>query len=145
MTEPITDGERWIYSKLSASAELAALVGTRIYPDQAVPSGTAFPYVTYFFRGAPVSTVTADISPVATRGSYLVLGVHKTGSYGGALEAIDGAVFRALHKSSGPLPNGAYVYSCSRFGLPFRDRQIIAGEAVLRLGHEYRQVIKDNV
>ncbi len=40
----MADGSAWIYSTLTGSTSLAALVSTRIYRDEA-PENTAFPYV----------------------------------------------------------------------------------------------------
>lgn len=57
----MSNAASWIYTTLTTDATLAALIGTRVYRDQA-PESVAFPFVTFSqIDAVPVKNAFSDI------------------------------------------------------------------------------------
>lgn len=63
--------DSFIYSKLSADAQLAALVGTKIYTRPA-PQGTVPPYIIATFLASPDRNALGPGTRILTRPLYLI-------------------------------------------------------------------------
>ena len=85
--------QKAVYDKLSASAELTAIVGARVYDD--APQGTAFPYVAI---GDDMTTMWDDDCKA---GFSALITVHGFSRYQGRKQAkaMGAAVYNALHNA----------------------------------------------
>lgn len=94
----MADGSAWIYSVLTGSTSLAALVSTRIYRDEA-PENTAFPYVVMQqIDAVPVQNAFRDRLMDGER--WQVKAVNKANSYT-TVNSIAALVETLLHKQRG--------------------------------------------
>jgi hypothetical protein len=94
----MADGSAWIYSTLTGSTSLAALVGTRIYRDEA-PEGTAFPFVVMQqIDAVPVQNAFRDRLMDGER--WQIKAVNKATSYT-TVNSIAALVETLLHKARG--------------------------------------------
>lgn len=94
----MADGSAWIYSVLTGSTSLAALVSTRIYRDEA-PENTAFPYVVMQqIDAVPVQNAFKDKLMDGER--WQVKAVNKANSYT-TVNSIAAIVETLLHKTRG--------------------------------------------
>ena len=88
--------EAGIYSRLSGSTAITALVGTRVYP-QAVPQGASYPNVAF-------SVVTDEVihstpGPTTLRQASLEVDCYSQNSYSTAI-SISEAVIKQLNTNS---------------------------------------------
>lgn len=94
----MADGSAWIYSVLTGSTSLAALVSTRIYRDEA-PENTAFPYVVMQqIDAVPVQNAFKDKLMDGER--WQVKAVNKANTYT-TVNSIAALVETLLHKQRG--------------------------------------------
>jgi hypothetical protein len=77
---------KFLYQRLAADSEVAALVGTRIYREQA-PQGAVFPCVILAFNGGRNRWTIGTCDPLYTEQRVLVKAV--TREDGGGFEAAD--------------------------------------------------------
>jgi hypothetical protein len=102
---------RWILDKLTASAALTALVGTKISDDHQ-PQGSTGPYVVYQMQASDDKTALGGIR-VYTDMDWLVRGYMQTRSYAGTLGQIAEAIDAALNNQTGAA-TGGHIYTCRR-------------------------------
>lgn len=126
--------DKWIYTALSGDAQLTAIVGPRIYAEQA-PQGAALPYVVFNFQGG------ADLMSVGpyrvwTNALMLVRGIAETASYAGSLATIADRIDAILHAQSGSNVDGV-VYAAVR-ERPFRMPEMGNGRQFRHAGGIYR-------
>jgi hypothetical protein len=125
--------EQWLYSKLSGDAQLAAVVGTRVYGYRA-PDGAALPYVLYQNQAA---RDVAGVGPARIGSSlmYLVRVVGETTTFA-ALQTAAARIDAVLQGAAGTVPDGE-VWGCGR-EQPFVLVETNAGKQVRHLGGVYR-------
>lgn len=109
MANAVVAAERWLYSVLSGSAALTAVVGTRIYGHN-VPPGTTYPLAYFTMPASADNLLTADANIVWSPLVYAVRVIGKVESYV-PLEAGAAAIETALHKASGSNVSGV-VCAC---------------------------------
>jgi hypothetical protein len=126
-----------IYSKLSGGTALAALVGTRIYNQQA-PEGAALPYVVFSVQGGGDE----NLSPHRTRNI-----VEFVRAYSGVSAAqagtIDGQIDALLHLSSLSVTSWTSVWLAREQDLETVEATP-AGTSVYMSGGLYRTIIEKN-
>lgn len=111
----MADGSAWIYSVLTGSTSLAALVSTRIYRDEA-PENTAFPYVVMQqIDAVPVQNAFRDRLMDGER--WQVKAVNKANSYT-TVNSIAAIVETLLHKTRG----SNVVSSVLEFKMPMPEK-----------------------
>lgn len=111
----MADGSAWILSVLTGSTSLAALVGTRIYRDEA-PENTAFPCVVMQqIDAVPVQNAFRDRLMDGER--WQVKAVNKANSYT-TVNSIAALVETLLHKASG----SNVVSSVLEFKMPMSEK-----------------------
>lgn len=94
----MADGSAWIYSVLTGSMSLAALIGTRIYRDEA-PEGTVFPYVVIQqIDAVPVQNAFKDRLMDGER--WQIKAVNEATSYT-TVNSIAALIETLLHKARG--------------------------------------------
>lgn len=94
----MADGAAWIYSTLTGSAALMALVGPRVYRDEA-PEGVSFPFVVIQqIDVVPVQNAFKDKLMDGER--WQVKAIDKANSYA-SVNAIAALVETLLHKARG--------------------------------------------
>jgi hypothetical protein len=123
----MADGSAWIYSVLTGSTSLAALVGTRIYRDEA-PENTAFPFVVIQqIDAVPVQNAFADRLMDGER--WQVKAVNKATSYT-TVNSIAALVETLLHKTRG----SNVLSSVLEFKMPMSEKDN---------GNTYKSMILD--
>lgn len=94
----MADGSAWIYSVLTGSTSLAALVSTRIYRDEA-PENATFPYVVMQqIDAVPVQNAFRDRLMDGER--WQIKAVNKANSYT-TVNSIAALIETLLHKTRG--------------------------------------------
>ena len=94
----MADGSAWIYSVLTGSTSLAALVSTRIYRDEA-PENATFPYVVMQqIDAVPVQNAFKDRLMDGER--WQIKAVNKANSYT-TVNSIAALIETLLHKTRG--------------------------------------------
>lgn len=129
--------ETWLYSVLAADASLAAVVGERIYSEQAWQTDPlpAMPIVLFQMlsgndlRGVGAVRVWVDAV-------YVVRGISDEDGYGGSLKTIADRIDAVLHAASGSNAEGTVV-ECVR-DRPFKMPETINGRVYRHLGGVYR-------
>ncbi len=132
---------QWIYSKLSADSQLAALVGTRIYQRQA-DQGVSYPYVVILkLSGTDSNTISGD--RVMANLLFLVKGVTEGNNAGNALESINARIDALLQKSRNQSVSKGQILACTResdFELLENDPK--SAKQWLHLGGSYRLLVQ---
>lgn len=132
---------KWIFDTLKVDSLLiAALSGgaAGIYQDVA-PAGAGFPYVVFFLldAGDTLNTTGTSQAIIWQPTLWLVKGVAKAASYGGALNTIETRIFTALHKQQATV-SGGNVWSAVRVR-PFQMAETgPGGEQYRHAGGVYR-------
>lgn len=134
--------DRWLYTVMAADAQLAAVVGTRIYSDLA-PGGTTgavLPMVVYQMQAANDLMVVGS-ARVWANALFLVRGVAQRVSYDGDLITMADRIDAVLHGASGSNAEGN-VWECVR-EREFRLTEVGAdGRQYRHLGGLYRILAK---
>lgn len=132
MTQP-TASESWLYAVLSGDADLALLVGDRIFDGVGRPDA-AYPFVVFQFQGGhDVAGVSAI--RLMSQELYLVKAVGRGASYA-ALKPIAKRIDELLHRQRGVTADGT-VWSCVR-EQPFKNVYIEDRIQHRQLGGLYR-------
>lgn len=133
--------EKFIYSKLSGSAALVALVSDRMYPSLA-PEGTVRPFVTWNIQFAhSVHSAGSDVR-ILTLPLIMVQGVADGTSYA-PVDAIVSAIDAALTDADLDVTFGGVTYhiqGCRREE-PVRYLEVVEGRRVWHAGGVYRLFI----
>lgn len=140
MSETVAVDE-WLHDALTADSQLAALVGTGLWADQA-PQGAQFPMVLWQLQAPSPDTVAVGGTRLVSGGLWLVRGVDQTHSFAGLLRQISDRIDEVLHGLAGATVSGVTVDSCIR-EQPFRLVEPGLGDAgrpVRHLGGIYRIV-----
>lgn len=130
--------DRWLNTVLAADAALAAVVGTRIYADQA-PDSAPLPVVIYQVQSSR-DLMALGAHRVWANTLYVVRGIAQTIAYGGNLITIADRIDAVLHAASGSTVEGE-VYECVREG-EFRMTETANGVQYRHLGGLYRILAK---
>jgi hypothetical protein len=94
----MSNAASWIFTKLTTDATLTALIGTRVYRDQA-PEAATFPFVTFTqIDAVPVKNAFADILMDGER--WQITAVDNGKSYT-KVNSIAARLRNLLHKTSG--------------------------------------------
>jgi hypothetical protein len=128
---------RYIYSKLTASSAITAIVGSRIFEGVA-PQGTTAPWIVYSSL-APTDTYAIGAIRIMTRDQWLVRAVAQTASFGGDIGTLADAIEAALHGTDGTsgAVTGGYTVECYRL-MPHRLLQVDNGVQWRYKGGIYR-------
>lgn len=129
--------DRWIYGTLTADTALAAVVGTRVYADQAPQTTPAvtMPVVVFQWQGGADLMVIGGVR-VWTNAVYLIRGIDEAQTWGGDLKTIADRIDAVLHRGSGTNADGV-VYAAVR-EQPFRMPETAGGKSYRHLGGLYR-------
>lgn len=139
MSNEIVAAERWLFSALSGSAALAAVVGTRIYGHK-VPIGTTYPLAYFTMPAAADDFLTVEANRVWSTFVYAVRVIGKVESYV-PLETGAAAIETALHKASGTNVSGV-IYAAIKeapFAMIETDRD---GAELRHLGGLFRLYVQ---
>ena len=128
--------DQWIYNRLSADAELVALVGGRIRNERP-RDDDAFPVVV-FQALSPGVDVLARTTRVMTDMVYQVKVISRVSSYV-PLDPIVARIDAALHEQSGSVP-GLIVVGCWREGV-IRYPEIADGVEYRHYGGRFRLLV----
>jgi hypothetical protein len=88
--------EAGIYSRLSGSTAIVALVGTRVYP-QAIPQGSGYPNIAFAVTSDEV--IHSTTGPTTLRQASLEIDCYSQNSYSTAIEVAE-AVVKQLNTNS---------------------------------------------
>jgi hypothetical protein len=130
--------EQWLVGVLLGDAEVAALVGERVYSELA-PQGAVMPYVT-IQNQASVDVLGVGSRRIMSELVYVVRAVGRGASYVG-LAPIADAIDRVLHLSRGETEEG-WVLGCRR-EQPFRRPEVTSGVQYRHLGGLYRLWVQE--
>lgn len=125
--------EAWLYETLSARAELAALVGSRIYRG-AAPASATYPFVVFHFQ-ASRDVVVVNGARLFSRLLYTVKAVDEGASAARAGQVAD-EVDAALHQAGGPAGADGRVSFSHRDGIVDYE-EIVAGVKYQHRGGQY--------
>ena len=123
----MSDGSAWIYATLLADTALAAIIGTRIYRDEA-PEGTTFPFVVMQqIDAVPVQNAFNDRLMDGER--WQIKAVNKANDYT-TVNLIAALVEALLHKQRG----SNVLSSVLEFKMPMSEKDN---------GNTYKSIILD--
>lgn len=127
---------RFIYSTLSADAQLTAVVGTRIFETRRPSPTTPFPCVISQLQAAGDDMMGVGPYRIWSSLLYLVRGITEQTSYEGNAAIIADRIDAALHAKSGTNVAGT-VWSIVR-ERPFIMAEIVDGREFRHAGGLYR-------
>jgi len=125
---------QFIYTKLAADSALTAIVGSRIY-DQEAPQNATYPYVVFSFLSG-VDLPVAGGGRLWSNMLFLVEAVGHVSSFGGNLGTAAARIDAVLQASNGSVTDGT-ISACVREE-NFRMVEELAGEQYRRIGGRYR-------
>lgn len=132
MAVEVVSVDQWIYEALEADGQLAAVVGSRLFADQA-PQDASLPYVLWQMQSPQPDTVGVGGVRILTNMLWLVKVVDQTESYAGLLKAAADRIDEVLCGLAGQTVGGVTVDSCVRVQ-PFRMVEDESG------GRQYRHL-----
>jgi hypothetical protein len=142
MADETTRIDQWLTAALLADAQLAAIVGTKVFSGMA-PRESTWPVVVFQFLGGSDTATGAGVNRIMHRGVYMVKGVTEGPSYGPPLQTIADRIDAVLHGKPDPgsmivaSVGGASILSSVR-EQPFRLEEEIDGRHYRSLGGFYR-------
>jgi len=127
--------EEWLYATLTGDSALAAVVGGRVFSEQA-PRGTPLPAVIFsFVVGNDVVTSSQD--RIMVDALYTVRGTKQAASYDADLVTIANRIDALLQRSDGGSGTGAVVFTSYREE-PLKRIELDEGIEYRALGGTYR-------
>lgn len=132
---------KWLFATLSASADLAALVGGRIY-DSLAPQDASLPYVVYNFVAGDAVAASGGAGRILDDSYWVVQGISESGSYTEA-DSIAKACDGAISGASGTATIGSSTYTVQGVlgGEPVRYVESSQGRRICHSGRRYRVLI----
>lgn len=127
--------EQWLNTTLKADAQLAAVVGTRVY-NTTRPAGSTLPCVIFQLQAAGDDLMGVGPYRVWAPLLYLVNGLAEQSSYEGVLATINNRIDAVLHAQSGTSAAGT-IWTCTR-ERAFQMPEIVDGREYRRSGGLYR-------
>lgn len=114
--DELTRIDEWLTTTLLAASSVTDVVGSRVYGELAPPSST-WPMV-LFQHQASTDVMGSDQTRIMVDALYVVRGVHRAASFGGAVQDLADAITATLHRADGTVADGV-VFACTR-ERPFR-------------------------
>lgn len=133
----LTIVDKFLYSVLGADAQLASVIGAKIYTDMA-PRQATFPFVVFQLYTPRQDTRAINSAKIRVWSEidYLIRGVDKTESYA-SLELIANRIDEVIDGRTGVSVPGGVVETCLR-RFPFRYQEIQDGVQIRHMGGVYR-------
>jgi hypothetical protein len=128
--------DRWIYQVLTADAQLAGLVGTRIYADLA-PQGVTGEVVIFAFLGGADKFQTLNSDSRSTNAIYLVRAIAQSSSYDAVRSAADRIDALLQVPTQGSLVDDVLITGVRR-EQPHQRKDLANGVPYVYLGGFYR-------
>ena len=126
--------DQWLYETLIGDVSLSAIVGTRVYSDEAPPNAI-FPYLQWNLISA-VDIKGQSTFRIMANCLYVVKLVGKSTTYGSLMPASD-RMHTLIDGKGGDTVAGDHVYSCSREE-PYRLTEYVSGVSYRHLGGVFR-------
>lgn len=139
MTHESIVAAKWLYGVLAADSTITGIVltyGDRYnIHDGVAPPNAPYPFIS--FEELSMSDVmNVSTARIGSRGTFKVVGVGQTWSYGGVLQTLAERIDALLHSKQGSVSGGGYMLSSVRQS-PFKQATFEEGKPYRQLGGIY--------
>lgn len=134
MADELTRVDQWIYERLTGDSALTAIVGTKVFVDNA-PQGTAFPFVVFSLEYA-ADVVSHNHTRIMVESLWRIRVNKASESYDNEMQAVADRIDVLFDRTSGTA-GGAAIFSSVR-DEPYKRPLIDEGKQYRALGGLYR-------